>query len=190
MADNSCSCGAIVSQILNLYKYINNLNQYDINKIHFVYIMSACREKGLQAQNVMTRCCCCSSRWSETVSELRPPTGLLFISQMIYEYKEPRWNDTDRGKPKNSGKKRIPVPLCPPQILYGVTRAWNPGLCSERPETNRLSHGTAFHCVRFNRSTDGTRVALKQQTIKHSSMALYQILSRRTNRREWDSQGI
>jgi hypothetical protein len=27
----------------------------------------------------------------------RPPTGLLFISQMIYEYGEPRWNDIDRG---------------------------------------------------------------------------------------------
>jgi hypothetical protein len=36
------------------------------------------------------------------VSELRPPTGLLFIPQIIYEYEQPRWNDTDRGKPKNS----------------------------------------------------------------------------------------
>jgi hypothetical protein len=36
------------------------------------------------------------------VSELRPPTDLLFIPQVMYEYGEPRWNDTDRGKPKNS----------------------------------------------------------------------------------------
>jgi hypothetical protein len=33
------------------------------------------------------------------VSELRPPTGLLFILQMIYEHGEPWWNDdADRGK--------------------------------------------------------------------------------------------
>jgi hypothetical protein len=28
--------------------------------------------------------------------------GLLFIPQMIYVYGEPWWNDTDRGKLKNS----------------------------------------------------------------------------------------
>jgi hypothetical protein len=38
------------------------------------------------------------------VSELRLPAGLLFIHQMIHEYGEPRWNDIDRGKPKNSEK--------------------------------------------------------------------------------------
>jgi hypothetical protein len=37
----------------------------------------------------------------EYVSELRPPTGLLFIIHMKYEYREPRWNDTDREKPKS-----------------------------------------------------------------------------------------
>jgi hypothetical protein len=36
------------------------------------------------------------------VSELRPPVGLLFIPQMICERGEPRWNDIDRGQPKNS----------------------------------------------------------------------------------------
>jgi hypothetical protein len=36
------------------------------------------------------------------VPELRPPTVLLFILQMIHEYGEPRWNSIDRGKPKNS----------------------------------------------------------------------------------------
>jgi hypothetical protein len=57
------------------------------------------------------------------VSELRPATGLLFIPQIIYEYGEPRWNDTDRGKPKNSREKPVPVPLCPPQIPHGLTQA-------------------------------------------------------------------
>jgi hypothetical protein len=33
-----------------------------------------------------------------------PPTGLLFISQVIYEYEQPRWNDIDRKNPKNSEK--------------------------------------------------------------------------------------
>jgi hypothetical protein len=32
------------------------------------------------------------------VSELRPPTGLLFVPQVIYEYGEPRWNEIDRRK--------------------------------------------------------------------------------------------
>jgi hypothetical protein len=32
------------------------------------------------------------------VSELRVPTGLLYISQVIYEHVEPRWNDIYRGK--------------------------------------------------------------------------------------------
>jgi hypothetical protein len=31
-----------------------------------------------------------------------PPTGLLFSPEMIYEYREPRWNDIGRVKPKNS----------------------------------------------------------------------------------------
>jgi hypothetical protein len=32
------------------------------------------------------------------VSKLRPPTGILFISQVIYEHGEPWWNYIDRGK--------------------------------------------------------------------------------------------
>jgi hypothetical protein len=39
----------------------------------------------------------------EYVSELLSPTGVLFILQMIgYMGMEPRWNDIDRRKPKNS----------------------------------------------------------------------------------------
>jgi hypothetical protein len=33
---------------------------------------------------------------------------------MINENGEPQWNDTDRGKLKNSREKPVPVPLCPP----------------------------------------------------------------------------
>jgi hypothetical protein len=74
------------------------------------------------------------------VSELRPPTGQLFISQMIHEYVEPRWNDIDRGKPKTSEK------ILPSAILSTINLIWtkpgaNPGLRGERPATNRQSHG-------------------------------------------------
>jgi hypothetical protein len=34
--------------------------------------------------------------------ELRPPTNLLFIPKVMYEYEEPRWNDIVRVKPKSS----------------------------------------------------------------------------------------
>jgi hypothetical protein len=40
----------------------------------------------------------------------------------IFQVMEHRWNETDRGKPKYSGEKPVPVPLCPPQILHGLTR--------------------------------------------------------------------
>jgi hypothetical protein len=36
------------------------------------------------------------------VSELWPQRGLLFISQVMYEYGQLQWNDTDREKPNNS----------------------------------------------------------------------------------------
>jgi hypothetical protein len=38
---------------------------------------------------------------------------------------EHRRNETDRGKPKYSGEKPVPVPLCPPQIPHGLTRDRN-----------------------------------------------------------------
>jgi hypothetical protein len=38
--------------------------------------------------------------WDDA-SELRTPTGLLFIPQVTYEYGEPRWNDTDREQLKS-----------------------------------------------------------------------------------------
>jgi hypothetical protein len=37
----------------------------------------------------------------DNVSELRPPTGLLFIPKMLYEHALPWWNDFDGRKPKN-----------------------------------------------------------------------------------------
>jgi hypothetical protein len=51
------------------------------------------------------------------VSELRPPTGLLFTSRW-YMSMEPWWHDAG-----DLGEKPVPVPLCPPQIAHGLTRA-------------------------------------------------------------------
>jgi hypothetical protein len=90
------------------------------------------------------------------VSELLPLTGLLFIPQKIYEHGEPRWNDTDRGKPKKSEKTSpsvtvyttnpIPVSLFAPQIPHGLT-GHDPGppRCEADPATNNLNRGTAFN---------------------------------------------
>jgi hypothetical protein len=55
------------------------------------------------------------------ISELQPPKGLLFISQMIREYGEPWWNDID-SKTEELGEQPVPMPLWPPQIPQGLTR--------------------------------------------------------------------
>jgi hypothetical protein len=39
-----------------------------------------------------------TSMGREYVSELRLPTGLLFIPQVIYKHGEPWWNEVDRGQ--------------------------------------------------------------------------------------------
>jgi hypothetical protein len=86
--------------------------------------------------------CCCSCRWGETVSEMRPSTGLMFIPQIIYEYGEIRWKGIDRGKPKNSERN-----LSQCHFVHDKSNMDWPG-CQlgphcERPATNRLSHGKA-----------------------------------------------
>jgi hypothetical protein len=37
---------------------------------------------------------------------------IFFLFFLVMEH---RWNEIDRGKPKYSGEKPVPVPLCPPQ---------------------------------------------------------------------------
>jgi hypothetical protein len=60
-----------------------------------------------------------STGW-DYVSELRPPTGLLFIPK-IYEYRATvGWYS--QVKTEEFGEKPAPVLLCPPQIPDGVTR--------------------------------------------------------------------
>jgi hypothetical protein len=40
----------------------------------------------------------------------------------FFQVMEQRWNEIDRGKPKYSGGKPVPMSLCPPQIPHGLTR--------------------------------------------------------------------
>jgi hypothetical protein len=84
-----------------------------------------------------------SMGWHE-VSELRPPTGLLFISQVIYEYGELREKMMITGE--NQRTQRKP---CLSATLSTTNPTWiHPGahlsLCVDRPATNRLSYGTAI----------------------------------------------
>jgi hypothetical protein len=77
-----------------------------------------------------------SKGW-DYVSELWPPTGLLFIPQVIHENGEPWWNDIDSGKLKHSQKK-----LC--QCHYVHVMDW-PRSKPKPPwwKTKHPSHGMA-----------------------------------------------
>jgi hypothetical protein len=59
-----------------------------------------------------------SMEW-EYVFELRPKTDLLFTPQMVYDYGQPWWNDTDRVKPENSRKN---LSQCQ-SVSHGLTHA-------------------------------------------------------------------
>jgi hypothetical protein len=73
----------------------------------------------------------------DDVSELRPPTQLLFIPQVIYEYGQPRWNDTGKGN------RRTPRKTCLSATFSTINPTPNAGLRGERLVSNRLSHDTA-----------------------------------------------
>jgi hypothetical protein len=77
------------------------------------------------------------------VSELRLPTGLLFIHQMIPMYWEPRWDDIDRTEPtnldKNVSQRHFVIP-------HGLTREQTRASAVR----NRLSHGTSFPPLNSN----------------------------------------
>jgi hypothetical protein len=58
---------------------------------------------------------------------------------MIYEYGEPRWNDIDRGKPKEKTLSQF-------QFVHHKSHVYIPA-CELGPVTNRLSHGTALRIL-------------------------------------------
>jgi hypothetical protein len=70
--------------------------------------------------HVFNECCSCSCRRGEIVFELRSPTGFMFVPQINHECGEPRWNNTEN---RIILRRPIPVPLCLPQIIYGLTLA-------------------------------------------------------------------
>jgi hypothetical protein len=89
---------------------------------------------------------------------------------------EPRWNEIDRGKPKNSGGK-----ACPSSTLSTTNLTWtdlglNPGLRGEMPATNRLSHGTAIprRYVIMEREK-------RNKTVHHTNLAEAFLTCRPTN---------
>jgi hypothetical protein len=87
--------------------------------------------------------------WWGYVSDLRPPTDLLFFLQVVYKCGEPRWNDIHRGEQNNSEKSLSQCHFCPPQIPNGLTRA-RFRESGERPETYRMSHSTvSMNFTRF-----------------------------------------
>jgi hypothetical protein len=73
---------------------------------------------------------------------------IVYPPDDIYEYRERRWNDTDREKTKRK--------TCCSATLSTTNRTWiepgaNPGLRGKRPATNHLSHGTANTGLYFDR---------------------------------------
>jgi hypothetical protein len=54
-----------------------------------------------------------------------------------------------QGKTEVLGEKPVPVPFCPPQIPYGLTRDRTRGLRGGRPATNRLRHDTALNKTHY-----------------------------------------
>jgi hypothetical protein len=76
---------------------------------------------------------------------LRPPTILLFISHIIYEYGAP-------GAILLTGENRkIRRNICSSVTVYRISYMDLPGHelvpLSERPATNRFSHGTAIASI-------------------------------------------
>jgi hypothetical protein len=43
------------------------------------------------------------------------------ISFSFFQVIDHQWNESDKGKPKYSEEKPVPVPLCPPKIPHGLT---------------------------------------------------------------------
>jgi hypothetical protein len=58
----------------------------------------------------------------------------------------PRWNDIDRGKPKDSEKNLSPCHFVHHKFHW-IDPGANPDRRGERPATNRLSHGTAARFI-------------------------------------------
>jgi hypothetical protein len=76
-----------------------------------------------------------SMKW-DYVSDLRPQMGIFFIPQVIHEYGETCWNDSDR-KNRRTLRKTVPVPLYQQKNPTWTEPGSNTDLRSERPATNQ-----------------------------------------------------
>jgi hypothetical protein len=97
------------------------------------YVMSLSRQFKQDTLNVVqvdgVRLC----HWTAATN------GPFVRPQIICQYGNPRRNDIDRRKPKNSEKTLFQC-----HSVHRKSPDANPGLRCERPATNRLSHGTTY----------------------------------------------
>jgi hypothetical protein len=72
--------------------------------------------------SAVTTLCPCSYRLAETVSDLQPLTGLLFIPRWYIRYRS-HGGMIVTGDNRRTHRKSVPVSLCVPQIPHGLTHA-------------------------------------------------------------------
>jgi hypothetical protein len=79
----------------------------------------------------------------EYVSELRPPRDYCSSSQMVHEYGEPRFNDTDR-EIRIARRKTCPTATFSKTNPMLTDPGANPGIRGKKFATDNLNHGTAI----------------------------------------------
>jgi hypothetical protein len=70
---------------------------------------------------------------------------------MIYEHGELEWNDIDRGNGRTRRETWSSATLSTTNPTWNDPGV-NPGFSYERPDTNRLSHGTAVVDIKLYRN--------------------------------------
>jgi hypothetical protein len=98
--------------------FINFLNTRSIkNDKNIIYETMSRHSLCFFCEGPRSRCYGRTAALKLIVQSYEEDDSFFPLSQVM----EHRWNETDRGKPKYSGEKPVPVPLCPPQIPHGLT---------------------------------------------------------------------
>jgi hypothetical protein len=100
---------------------------------------------------------------------------------MIHEHGKSRWNDSDRGKLKNSEKKPVPVATFSTTNPTRNDPGVNLGHRGKRPATNRLSYRMArcsliFFLVtaaKLHLAVNGIEITGKVPRVLHVTGAFY-----------------
>jgi hypothetical protein len=87
----------------------HNVNFRDFSGTFF--LRSVPQQKQRTHRSLEAYCATLWWRWRE-----------IWLVFSFFQVMEQRWNEIDRGKSKYSGRKPVPVSLCPPQIPHGLTR--------------------------------------------------------------------